>query len=1318
MRKFFVTMLFLVSLFTLAFGQTEISGDITEDVTWYANQDYLLTGQTFVKAGATLTIEPGTIIKSTQDDGTGLAPTLVIERGAKIVANGTREMPITFTSNLPESELPARGTWGGLIILGHAPTNKGENFVEGLAGVPYGGDDPADNSGILRYVRVWYGGRSIGQDNEINGITFAGVGNGTIVEHCEVAYNLDDGFEFFGGTVNVKNLSALFVGDDAFDTDEGYQGKGQFLFAMQGTDICGRGFEMDNSGSNMDEQPRSYPQFSNVTLIGPDGGSPSNDGSDELIRLREGTGGDFRNMVLAYGNGVGLRVKDDATQALIGDSLMFSSNSVIFDCPDGQFHADIAGQFTAEDVDPQFRALEGRQGSGLVDPRPADGSVLLNDAVDLENDGFFTQVDFVGAFGYNLWLRGWSILDEQGRLPEATVNEISGDITANETWVASEEYLLTGQTFVKAGVTLTIEPGTVIKALPDDGQGLAPTLVVERGGKLIADGTKAKPITFTSNLPESELPARGTWGGLIILGHAPTNKGENFVEGLAGVPYGGDDPADNSGILRYVRVWYGGRSIGQDNEINGITFAGVGNGTIVEHCEVAYNLDDGFEFFGGTVNVKNLSALFVGDDAFDTDEGYQGKGQFLFAMQGTDICGRGFEMDNSGSNMDEQPRSYPQFSNVTLIGPDGGSPSNDGSDELIRLREGTGGDFRNMVLAYGNGVGLRVKDDATQALIGDSLMFSSNSVIFDCPDGQFHADIAGQFTAEDVDPQFRALEGRQETGMIDPRPADGSSLLNNSVTLEEDGFFNQVDFVGAFGHNLWIRGWSILEEQGRIPAPTVNEISGDITSNVTWVANEEYLLTGQTFVKAGAILTIEPGTVIKALPDDGQGLAPALVIERGAKIMAEGTAENPITFTSNLPETELPARGTWGGLIILGYAPTNKGENMVEGLAGVPYGGGNPSDDSGVLKYVRVWYGGRSIGQDNEINGITFAGVGNGTTVEHCEVAYNLDDGFEFFGGTVNVKYLSALFVGDDAFDTDEGYQGKGQFLVTVQGQDICGRGFEMDNSGSNMDEQPRSYPQFSNVTLVGPGGGSPSNDGSDELIRLREGTGGDFRNMVLAYGNGVGLRVKDDATIALVGDSIAFSSNSIIFDCPDGQFHSDIAGSFTANDTDPMFRQLDGREADGMIDLRPAYESPLYGSAVALEDDGFFTQVDFVGAFGDDQWLAGWSILDEQGRLGHTTAIDDNDSDIEVATSYGLSSYPNPFNPTANVKFSIPSAQDVKVSVYDLTGREIMTLANNTYKAGYHTVTFNAADLSSGIYFVKLQTSNKVITKPVTLLK
>ena len=211
-------------------------------------------------------------------------------------------------------------------------------------------------------------------------------------------------------------------------------------------------------------------------------------------------------------------------------------------------------------------------------------------------------------------------------------------------------------------------------------------------------------------------------------------------------------------------------------------------------------------------------------------------------------------------------------------------------------------------------------------------------------------------------------------------------------------------------------------------------------------ADESYVMTCQTFVKSGVAIRIQAGTTVFVTPVDANGLVPALVIERGAKIIARGTAEAPITFTAvseaqstgiELVDTSrggngtvvLGQRGKWGGLIICGNAPVYPGavdgvvptEVEVEGLESrVFYGGDDPFDDSGVLEYVRVWYAGAVTSADNEINGVTFAGVGNGTEVSHVEVAYCLDDGFEFFGGTVNVRYLSSLFNGDDAFDVDQ----------------------------------------------------------------------------------------------------------------------------------------------------------------------------------------------------------------------------------------------------------------------------------------------------------
>ena len=200
-----------------------------------------------------------------------------------------------------------------------------------------------------------------------------------------------------------------------------------------------------------------------------------------------------------------------------------------------------------------------------------------------------------------------------------------------------------------------------------------------------------------------------------------------------------------------------------------------------------------------------------------------------------------------------------------------------------------------------------------------------------------------------------------------------------------------------------------------------------------------------------------------------------------------------------------------GGLIILGNAPTNIATTSeVEGISGYTYGGTDPNDDSGTLQYVRVWHGGDVIGANNEINGITFAGVGDGTTVDHCEVAYNLDDGFEWFGGTVNAKYLSVLFCGDDSFDTDKGFQGVVQYMYTMLGSE-GDHATELDSGygTSDADDQPRSHPAFYSGTFIG--GGTVDGRGSGEIMHLNDGTGGTFVNLVLVNptDNGVYFDVR-----------------------------------------------------------------------------------------------------------------------------------------------------------------------------------------------------------------
>ena len=221
---------------------------------------------------------------------------------------------------------------------------------------------------------------------------------------------------------------------------------------------------------------------------------------------------------------------------------------------------------------------------------------------------------------------------------------------------------------------------------------------------------------------------------------------------------------------------------------------------------------------------------------------------------------------------------------------------------------------------------------------------------------------------------------------------------------------------------------------GALPAKKIVTLSGDMKTSTTLSAATDYLLQGLVTVKAGTTLTIEKGTVLKG---EAQSKA-ILLVEAGAKIVAEGTEDEPIVFTSQAAPGDRRA-GDWGGVVILGNAPVNVpgGKGNIEGIlktvSGTQYGGTDPDDSSGVFRYVRIEYAGVVLAQDNEVNGLTLGGVGRGTKLDHVQVRQALDDCFEFFGGTVDAKYLACQGNEDDGFDWDNGYSGRLQFLVLQQ---------------------------------------------------------------------------------------------------------------------------------------------------------------------------------------------------------------------------------------------------------------------------------------------
>ncbi len=270
--------------------------------------------------------------------------------------------------------------------------------------------------------------------------------------------------------------------------------------------------------------------------------------------------------------------------------------------------------------------------------------------------------------------------------PSDTNTTLVGTLTENKTLTADKVWSLKGYVYIPQGITLTVEPGTkVISDVSEKG-----ALCVEKGGKIIADGTADKPIIFTSG---QSTPKPGDWGGLIILGNAPTNKPNPTIEGGVGRAFGGVDENDNSGILRYVRVEYAGIAAFPGSEINAFTFGGVGKGTVVDYCESYYANDDAFEFFGGNVNCSHLVAVGTADDDYDFDFGYTGTIKFAISKRDPQFvdmgdAGNGIECDNDGTGSVAIPLTKPNLQNFTLIGPiESNSLSN--HNLAMRWRRGT-----------------------------------------------------------------------------------------------------------------------------------------------------------------------------------------------------------------------------------------------------------------------------------------------------------------------------------------------------------------------------------------------------------------------------------------------------------------------------------------------------------------------------------------------------------------------------------------------------------------------------------------------------
>ena len=678
------------------------------------------------------------------------------------------------------------------------------------------------------------------------------------------------------------------------------------------------------------------------------------------------------------------------------------------------------------------------------------------------------------------------------------------------------------------------------------------------GGLVILGNAPIANYSGTTNIAEDR-----------IEGFQPAASADLDADGRADViEYGGTVLTDNSGTISYVSIRHGGYvyNAGAGSEINGLTLGGVGSGTTINYVEIFANADDGVEFFGGTVNTDHIVLAFNQDDGFDIDQGYSGTNQFWFAIQApkladgvTSAHDNGGEWDGvTGTIADNTNNSAPIIYNATFIG--SGTTAlvgNDKGNNAIYLDDRFKGMVYNSVFddfaedlievtGDGKGSGVTFGHNTIGRFGGGSFTGSNASnltylntaanalnTFFDAAGSPINGNSNGG-----VDPMYRTYirNGAFELTAIDPRPATTSPLLiSNGATLQPDAPVNTT-YRGAFGNTNWAAGWTRTDSAGLfkqkvdvIATQTVNTTPfganvNAITTNTTWTKNNAYILRDKVFITNGATLTIEPGTKVYSTLDTlGTSLKDddkfgSIVIVRGAKINAAGTAAEPIVMTT-IDELEAETlsdfdgdgvvaekptattAGRWGGLVILGNAPianysgtTNIAEDRIEGFQPaasadldadgradvIEYGGTVLTDNSGTISYVSIRHGGYvyNAGAGSEINGLTLGGVGSGTTINYVEIFANADDGVEFFGGTVNTDHIVLAFNQDDGFDIDQGYSGTNQFWFAIQAPKLADgvtsahdNGGEWDGvTGTIADNTNNSAPIIYNATFIGSG--------------------------------------------------------------------------------------------------------------------------------------------------------------------------------------------------------------------------------------------------------
>ena len=510
--------------------------------------------------------------------------------------------------------------------------------------------------------------------------------------------------------------------------------------------------------------------------------------------------------------------------------------------------------------------------------------------------------------------------------------------------------------------------------------------------------------------------------------------------------------------------------------------------------------------------------------------------------------------------------------------------------------------------------------------------------------------------------------------------------LNAQSLKINNTFFTAVDYIGAFdGTNDWTTGWANWNPvDTEYPEASVTKgngafspsLSTHITSDETWSGTIK--LDGWVYVDAPAVLTIQPGTIIR-----GEAKS-AVIIDRGAKIMAEGTSNLPIVFTSN-QGAGFRNNSDWAGLIIAGKGINNlkanatngtgDGEGLTEGGTGVFHGGSDNADNSGVLKYVRIEFPGYLVSEGNEINGLSLASVGRGTVIDYVQVSHSGDDGFEWWGGAVNAKHLISYKTEDDDFDTDNGFVGMVQFGLIARDSTIvdtdAANGFESDNDASGTNNVPKTNPTFSNISGFGPSktNSEPanllSNHNSGSAMRIRRGSCLQVYNSVFAgWGNGLNLESANGWASAQ-SDSLTVQNTLI----------AGIRNSWVKTSSGPVVEDV-----KSWFDAESrANDTLLLATSLKLGNPFNYDARDF-------EPLADSPVLNASIWFA---------TEVSISKVLSVKVYPNPAVDELNIALSSPNA---KVAIYNSLGRVMDSALVEGTQAS-----FDVRNYSRGIYFVKV---------------